>query len=106
MEVLYFPKTRSAARIKSKQDSGRQTGTTVVWINDSAIIDASVIVFGNSFFGTGESEEGISYWFAHAFREFHFIWSGEADWDYVSKQKPDIVICQTIERFMAGTPAL
>lgn len=68
--------------------------------NDSAPIDKKVIVFGNSFFEFGRKPMALTWWAARWFREFQFIWSPNIDFDYVQKERPDILIGQTIERFL------
>jgi hypothetical protein len=76
-----------------------------IWRNPAAPLDAKVVCFGNSFFGDGGRPQKLSYWFARAFREFHFCWSPDFEPDYVAEHKPDWVLCQTIERFMTQVPA-
>jgi hypothetical protein len=74
------------------------------WENSKAPNNQKVIVFGNSFFERGSGSTGLSWWFSRLFSEFHFYWSPECDWDIVEKEKPDILICQTIERFLTRVP--
>lgn len=79
-------------------------GTRIVWSRNDAPINQCVIAFANSFFERGGSARSLSWWFARAFKEFHFIWSPDIDFDYVARFNPDVVICQTIERFLMRTP--
>jgi hypothetical protein len=46
----------------------------------------------------------MSFWFARWFEKYHFIWSPAIDWAYVEAQGADIVIGQTIERFLDQVP--
>jgi hypothetical protein len=80
-------------------------GIKRVWNNSKAPIDLCIVAFANSFFERGGSARCLSWWFARAFREFHFIWSADIDFAYVARIKPDVVICQTIERFLLRTPS-
>lgn len=85
---------------------GRHIGTKHVWRNPSSLYGERVVVFGNSFFGAGRTTPAkLSWWFARLFREFHFIWSPEMDDDYMASVSPDVVIAQTVERFLPTVPA-
>ncbi len=77
--------------------------TRIIWHCPLAPISKKVICFGNSFFERGSASISLSWWFSRLFSEFHFIWSPHVDEDYLIENRPDIVIGQTIERFL-GTP--
>jgi hypothetical protein len=79
-------------------------GSRVVWKNDKAPIDLKVIAFANSFFERGADPRGVSWWLKHLFKEYHFIWSPHFDEEYVANNRPDVIICQTIERFLGVVP--
>ena len=79
-------------------------GTRFVWRNANAAIPMKVIAFGNSYFERGGDAGGLSWWFARIFREFHFVWDPRMDADYVAAEKPDWVVCQTVERFLPSVP--
>ncbi|PCC35778.1 hypothetical protein [Glutamicibacter sp. BW77] len=80
-------------------------GTHMVWRNNKAPIQKSVVVFGNSFFGqSANSPAKLGWWFARLFAEYHLVWKPEIDYDYIDKVKPDYVIAQTIERFLGRFP--
>lgn len=79
---------------------GKHIGTTREWMRADAPYDFRVLVFGNSFFGTGPSSSRLCWWFSRAFTNFKFVWSPEVDIDIVEEYQPDIVIAQTIERFL------
>lgn len=79
-------------------------GIRFVWRNPAAPFDLRVVAFANSFFERGGDARSLSWWCARAFREFHFLWAPELDMDYVRREAPDWVICQTIERFLPLLP--
>ena len=83
---------------------GGHVGTRYVWKNASAIVPMKVVAFGNSYFERGGDAGALSWWFARLFAEFHFVWDPRMDADYVAAEKPDWVICQTIERFLPSVP--
>ncbi len=83
---------------------GRHMGSKRVWRRESAGYDMKVVVFGDSTFGTGVHSAQLSWWASRAFREVHFIWGNALDLDYVAEVQPDLVICQTIERFLGRVP--
>lgn len=76
------------------------TGTRRVWRSPAAPFDQKLVVFGNSFFERGGASFSLSWWFARLFRELHFVWTGPLDLDYAVQAKADVVIGQTIERFL------
>ncbi|MEH3145167.1 MAG: hypothetical protein PGN34_07410 [Methylobacterium frigidaeris] len=43
---------------------------------------------------------------AETFAEVHFLWSTGIDWDYVAAVRPDVVVTEIAERFMAELPPL
>ncbi len=79
-------------------------GTRFVWKNANAAIPMKVVAFGNSYFERGGDAGGLSWWFARIFAEFHFVWDPRMDADYIAAEKPDWVICQTVERFLPSVP--
>ncbi len=83
---------------------GGHVGTRFVWRNANAAIPMKVIAFGNSYFERGGDAGGLSWWFARIFAEFHFVWDPRMDAEYIAAEKPDWVICQTVERFMPSVP--
>ncbi|MDE2179212.1 MAG: hypothetical protein KGJ50_13090, partial [Xanthomonadaceae bacterium] len=94
-----------ALELVERIDDGiHHIGTRYAWRNELAPIDLKVVAFGNSFFERGGTARSITWWFQRAFREFHFLWSPELNMDYVRMIKPDIVVCQTIERFLGRLP--
>lgn len=79
-------------------------GTTASWFNSTAPIPLRVVVFGNSFFQLGHNPHSLSWWGKRLFTEFHFVWSPNLELEYVDEVKPDLVVCQTIERFLNRLP--
>ena len=80
-------------------------GTQRQWSAPTAPIGARVLCFGNSFFERGNHSTSLSWWFSRIFRDFRFVWSADLDLDVVREYAPDIVVCQTVERFMARLPS-
>lgn len=88
MVTKHFPPTNGSI--------GRRFG----WVNTAAPSDLKVLVFGNSFFSIGDFAGQLSWWGKHLFREFHFHWGPDLDWDLVDELRPDVVLGQTVERFL------
>jgi hypothetical protein len=84
---------------------GGHIGRRLVWKNPGAPYRKRVLAFGNSFFERGEVPTTLSWWVARYFQEFHFIWDSVVNVDYVERMKPDVLICQTNERFLPVVPA-
>ncbi|QIA64454.1 hypothetical protein GT360_13560 [Vibrio astriarenae] len=74
------------------------------WKNDNPLVNKKVIIFGNSMFERGDSATGLSYWFSRIFSETVFYWSKSVEMSLVNEFKPDVVITQTVERFLMGIP--
>jgi hypothetical protein len=85
-------------------ETGGHIGRRYIWRNSSSPSEKRVVAFGNSFFERGGGPSQLSWWFARYFREFHFIWSPDFDPDYIRKVRPELVVCQTIERFLSRPP--
>lgn len=66
---------------------------------------ARLLAFGNSVCGTVAARQNLlSGWLARWFAEYRFHWQPELDWAAVEASRPDIVLCQTVERFMGRVP--
>ncbi len=96
----------AAPRLKTAMDptDGGHIGSHYSWESPQAPLDACVVCFGNSFFERG-APRGLSYWFARAFREFHFIWTPELDAEYAASIGASHVLGQTIERYLVSLPS-
>jgi hypothetical protein len=84
--------------------NGQHIGTRSIWKNDTPLHNLRCVVFGNSFFQRGQSPCNLTWWAARCFREVHFLWSPTVDYEYLTAAKPEICICQTIERFAHMVP--
>jgi len=94
----------AAIEIVEQVRSERLDGTRLVTRNPSAPIDARLMLFGNSYFASGDDWQQGSWWMARLFREYHFHWSPAFDFDAIDAVRPDIVVGQTIERFLPNVP--
>ncbi|HQZ12753.1 MAG TPA: hypothetical protein PK286_07675 [Devosia sp.] len=99
----WFPVPTLISRIEPRPN--RHMGLEEHWENPAAQIDRSILVFGNSFFATEAfGPAHLGWWFARLFREYHFVWSPGYFAETVTDLRPDIVLCQTIERFLPTVP--
>ena len=101
---LYTSTTEPELVASGEPENGAHIGVVRKWQNVNAPYPFKVIAFGNSFFETGENPSGLSWWFARLFKQFHFYWTPNCDWALIENEQPDIVICQTIERFLPKLP--
>jgi hypothetical protein len=69
---------------------------------DPAALAEVVVIFGDSFMDFQESNTSII--FAETFREVHFVWSPNIDFDFVQKVGATLVITELAERFMISMP--
>jgi len=79
------------------------SGAHAVYRNDAATADPrKLVLFGDScahfapFMLTGL--------LAESFREVHFVWSSSLDWNYIETVRPDILLFELAERFIARLP--
>lgn len=89
---------------RNQPENDGHVGSRFVWKNEGSHTNLRVVAFGNSFFERGSDAACLSWWAARWFREFHFIWNAEVDYEYVDLVRPDVVICQKIERFLPRVP--
>lgn len=87
-----------------KEPESGVVGNIRVWKCKNAPIEKKIICFGNSFFERGTTSNCLSWWFSRLFKEFHFIWSPTFSDEYIVDKNPDIVIGQTVERFITIPP--
>lgn len=72
---------------------------------DGAPSPRRLLAFGNSVCGSIEARQNLlSGWLARWFAEYRFHWQPAVDWAVVEAAAPDILLCQTVERFMARVP--
>lgn len=99
-----FPIDQETFACVSDERTARHHGTRMVFRNPGAPIRKRVVAFANSFFTYGTNMHDLSWWMMRWFEEYHFVWLSEVDLDYVDRVKPDLVIAQTIERFLPILP--
>lgn len=87
------------------ENEGRlHVGSNVIFRNEDAnVCRKKVILFGDSF--SEYRTTLLSGMLAETFEEFHFVWSTSLDYSYIERVKPDIVLSECAERFMARVPA-
>jgi hypothetical protein len=85
------------------RDRDVHVGAHVVYRNASPSADPRrLVLFGDScahfdpFLLTGL--------LAESFSEVHFVWSSSLDWDYIERVRPDILLFELAERFLARLP--
>ncbi|MFE1603234.1 alginate O-acetyltransferase AlgX-related protein [Methylobacterium sp. ID0610] len=82
-------------------------GTHVVYRNEAPGADPRrIVLFGDScsHFRWGVYSGHLTGLLAETFSEVHFLWSPGIDWDYVAQVRPDAVIGEFAERFLARLP--
>ncbi|SFL51203.1 alginate O-acetyltransferase AlgX-related protein [Methylobacterium pseudosasicola] len=85
------------------RDREAHVGAHVVYRNETEGADPRrLVLFGDScahfdpFLLTGL--------LAESFREVHFVWSASLDWPYIERVRPDILLFELAERFLARLP--
>ncbi|MGM0929169.1 MAG: hypothetical protein ACQEXN_05615 [Actinomycetota bacterium] len=79
-------------------------GKRRVWKNSSAPSPFRILAFGNSFFDDGRDASRLSWWFSRYFSEFRFEWTTDFDFEIIEQYRPDVVVGQTVERFLTRVP--
>jgi len=114
-EATFFHLLKDAERIyandlvKFKEENllengmGLHVGSNVVFQNMTAQNPERVILFGDSF--SEYRPTLLTGALAETVRELHFVWSTSLDYSYIDRHKPDIVISETVERFMPRVPS-
>ncbi|WP_156347328.1 MULTISPECIES: hypothetical protein [unclassified Sphingomonas] len=95
---------RDVSLISEHSPEEGHTGSIRHWTNADSLLNEKIVIFGNSIFERGGGPLTLSWWMARIFRETIFIWSSSIDFGLVEKIKPDVVICQTVERFIGTVP--
>ncbi|MCJ2137161.1 hypothetical protein MKK69_24485 [Methylobacterium sp. J-026] len=92
-----------AAYEAEERDREVHVGAHVVYRNDAPTADPRrLVLFGDScahfdpFMLTGL--------LAESFCEVHFVWSAGLDWPYIERVRPDILLFEVAERFLARLP--
>lgn len=73
-------------------------GTHVQTINDSAAINETVVIFGDSY--SWNQDAGLVSFLSLRFRKVYFVWSKKVDWNLIEEIKPQHLILQSAERFL------
>lgn len=82
--------------------AGLHVGSQVVFENAAAADPRRVVLFGDSY--SEYRTHMLTGMIAETFAETHFVWSTNVDWTYISNVRPDIVITEMAERFVAVVP--
>ncbi|MER2198337.1 alginate O-acetyltransferase AlgX-related protein [Methylobacterium brachiatum] len=77
-------------------------GANVVYGNAKATDPRRLALFGDSF--SHVMPYMLTILLAETFREVHFVWNTSLDWSYIDRAKPDLVLTEVAERFMAQLP--
>ena len=73
-------------------------GREVDVINPNAILDESVLIFGDSY--SWNQDAGLQVLLAVRFKRVYFVWRKQIDWDLIKKINPTHVVMETAERFL------
>ena len=95
-------------RVAAFEAEGRaddlHTGAHVVYRNDNPAADPRrVVLFGDSY--AHFAPMLLTGLLAESFAEVHFVWSANLDWGYVERVRPDILLFELAERFLARLPS-
>lgn len=78
-------------------------GAQAIYLNEAPDADPRrLVLFGDSF--AHFVPYMLTAMLAETFREVHFIWSAAIDWTYLERVRPDLVVTEIAERFMAWMP--
>lgn len=97
--------SRQLTRTESEPSASRAVGSRYVFENPGAPSPKSVLVFGNSFFQNGDLPHHLTWWAKHFFARVTFVWGNQFDWSVVDRVQPDVVVGQTVERFLGRVPS-
>jgi hypothetical protein len=89
----------------SRPASGQHIGTSATWASPRAANAKTVLAFGNSFLEVGNTPSTLSWWLKHLAQSYEFRWSPAIERSLIESVRPDVVLCQTIERFLHQIPA-
>ena len=77
-------------------------GARARFLNPMAINAQNVLLFGDSY--SGPSSDSFTGMLAESFRSLEFVWSSQIDWALVESSRPDILVFEIAERFLAAIP--
>lgn len=97
----------ASPRVEAYEAAGRgselHVGAHVIYRNASPDADPrTLMLFGDSC--AQFTRTLLTGFLAESFAEMHFIWSSSIDWDHVARVRPDILMFEMAERFMARIP--
>lgn len=78
-------------------------GAHVVYRNAAAADPRRLVLFGDSC--AHFAPILLTGYLAESFAEVHFVWSSSLDWGYIERVRPDILLFELAERFLARLPA-
>lgn len=78
-------------------------GAHVIYRNERPCADPrTIVLFGDSY--AHYAPIMLTGLLAESVRELHYIWSSSIDWSYVERVRPDILMFEMAERFLARIP--
>lgn len=99
-----LPEHKRAVEYQYMPNNKAHVGQKIHWVNSEAPIKQKVLIFGNSFADIGEEQHHLTFWLSYCFEECYFVWAAEFDFAIIENYKPDLVIGQSVERFMRIVP--
>ena len=85
--------------------AGLHGGSHCVFVNHRAESKDSIVLFGSSFSDYRLTVNLLTAICVAHFRVVHFIWSTDVDFGYVARIRPDVVVTEIPERFLALCPS-
>lgn len=83
---------------------GASMGRRVDWHCPAAPTNASLVVIGNSFAGSGLQRLHLVFWLSRVFRRTIFLHGSSIPTDVIDSYRPDIILFQGLERFLGVVP--
>lgn len=80
--------------------TGKHIGNIYVVENRQAPDPRRLILFGDSC----AYDYGLAYVLSAVFARVAFVWSNAVDWDMVAEHRADLVLCESVERYIATLP--
>ena len=93
------------SQFSHKRGADWRRGHYEVFRNRFAPFDEKVMLVGTSTSNFGKLSNQITWWLKQLFKEVHFVWQTEIEFELVEAAQPSILIGQTVERYLARTPA-
>ena len=93
------------SQFSHKRGADWRRGHYEVFRNGLAPFDEKLMLVGTSTSNFGKLSNQITWWLKQLFTEVHFVWQTEIEFELVEAAQPSILIGQTVERYLARTPA-